>query len=71
LVLLSLSLQWAQGKLVCLAEVVLPLGVLLLEAVPLVAAVQVQEALLPGSQVHLVDSPDSLGCSCLLDWSDS
>ena len=61
--LLTWSLQWAQGKLVC--------SVLLVEELPEAVPVQVQGALLPGSQVHLVDWPDSLDCSCSLDWSGS
>jgi hypothetical protein len=51
-VVLSWSLQWAQGKLVC------PAAVLLSVVVPLVALVQVQVALVPGSQSHLKDSQD-------------
>ena len=50
LVVLMWSLQWAQGKLVCSA--------LLLAEVPLAVLVQVQVALVPGSQSHLVDSQD-------------
>jgi hypothetical protein len=53
LVVLSWSLQWAQGKLVCpVVEVLLPVEV------PLVALVQVQVALVPGSQSHLKDWQD-------------
>ena len=48
-VVLSLSLQWAQGKLV---------WAVLLLGVPVVALVQVQVALVPGSQVHLSDWQD-------------
>jgi hypothetical protein len=40
-------------------------------AVPEGAPVQVQEALLPGSQVHLLDSQGLPDSSCLLDWLHS
>jgi hypothetical protein len=40
-------------------------------AVPVVAPVQGQEALLPGSQAHLTDSQGLPGCSCSLDWLHS
>jgi hypothetical protein len=74
--LLSWSLQWAQGKLVC-SVLLLLVGVeelpegALPQAFPLAAPVQVQVALVPGSQVHLVDCPDLPDCSCSLDWFDS
>jgi hypothetical protein len=65
LAVLSLSLQWEQGKLVCL-------GVALPSVVALVVApVQVQVALLPGSQVHLTDSQDLPDSTCWLDWLHS